>query len=163
MHLESLLARPVATADGSCEPQELFLVVSWVKALRVQAIKGRGPAALPHCPAESSPLAVLRFHVDLLSNGWPLRGQRGGAQHQGHQRPQNSKTETPGHAVPASLLQRDLGDVAFKTAPASKGFVFLFSGRASDQHCSESSLLGFNLHFGGRVFSCLAVGATFLG
>lgn len=57
--------------------------------------------------------SVLRFHVDLPSNGWPRHGQVGEVQPHGHRGTDNFEKETLFRNILAILFQRDFWDVAF--------------------------------------------------
>lgn len=114
LHLKWPLARTVATADG----------LLWVS----RAISGRlavlrlwssghkrpvpcGVATLPL--TTSSGRRVLRFHVDLPSNGWLHQGQIGEAQPRGHQGTENFKEKTLFINILEFFFQRHFWDVAF--------------------------------------------------
>lgn len=70
-----------------------------------------------NCPTASDSVlpgwSVLRFHVDLPSNGWPHQGQIGECQYQGHRGSDYFKKKTPFNHILAIFFQRNFWDVAF--------------------------------------------------
>lgn len=83
--------------------------------------------------------SVLRFHVDLPSNGWPHQGQIGKVQRQGHQGTENFEKKTLFNIL-AIFFPRNFWDVAFTYLLhlASKR---LLESTVLNLSCSESSLL----------------------
>lgn len=83
--------------------------------------------------------SVLRFHVDLPSNGWPHQGQIGEVQRQGHQGTENFEKKTLFNIL-AIFFPRNFWDVAFTSLlllPSKR----LLESPVLNLSCSESSLL----------------------
>lgn len=110
------------------------------KALWVQAIKGPSHADRPTASDRVLPgWSVLRFHVDLPSNGWPRQGQIGEVQHQGRRGTDYFKKKTPFKNILAIFLPRNFWDVAF-TCVLQLAPKCLSESTVLNLSCSESSV-----------------------
>lgn len=114
--------------------------MSWDQDSPVQAIKGPSPASSPTASARVLPgWSVLRFHVDLPSNGWPHQGQSGEVQHRGHWETDSFQKKTLFNNILAIFFQRNFGDVAF-TCVLQLAPTRLVESTVLNLSCSESSL-----------------------
>lgn len=90
-----------------------FWSISCYQASPVQAIKGWSHVELPHClPDCVLHSSVLRFHVDLPSNGWLCQDQTGQAQPRRHQELGDFKEKTLFVNILVFFPERDLWDIA---------------------------------------------------